>query len=145
MRKWMVKLKKDKDCHACERHMKKGDDALYWSCQQEDTNHLHSDHWCPRCATWAEEVNEIGEIVWCGAFLDRRLELESAPARRARTMGKETAEHVVANAAGFIECKNCGEQYRFTMPIPLTMWTSASKEFVRIHKKCKPGKPGKGG
>lgn len=79
IKRW-VAIKKAKECHACERPLSVGDRAQFWTCQQEETNRLHSDHWCPQCAEWAVEVNAMGETVWGGDFLDRRLAHE-APTR----------------------------------------------------------------
>lgn len=73
-----VKLTKDRDCHACEKPMKRGEEVTYWVNQDPsgDTTKLVCGHWCAQCSVWAKEVNDMGETVWSGAFLDRRLAME---------------------------------------------------------------------
>lgn len=75
----VVRIRKEKWCHACERILRVGDQALFWTSQQPDTNLLYSDHWCLQCKAWYEEPGgplKSGEVVHGGDFLERRLEAE---------------------------------------------------------------------
>jgi rubredoxin len=36
------------------------------------------------------------------------------------------------------KCIHCGDVYKPALPCPLTMMAAMMKEFVKIHRKCKP-------
>ena len=48
------------------------------------------------------------------------------------------ADHVVMNTStSAFECRHCGKTYAPTMPAPITLFASMTKEFSKIHKRCK--------
>lgn len=61
-------------------------DPTHWDCHKTGlpgqpaggSQKLVCGHWCSQCSVWAKEVNDMGEVVWSGAFLERRLEMEQS-------------------------------------------------------------------
>jgi hypothetical protein len=49
------------------------------------------------------------------------------------------SSHVVAHTGGgMLECRACGKTYRFNMPVPISIWSAAATEFLKIHERCGP-------
>ena len=59
------------------------------------------------------------------------------------SLGKQVwvskAPHVRFDAAEQkMVCENCGGEYKPALPMPLAMFAASCKEWVRIHRRCKP-------
>lgn len=54
------------------------------------------------------------------------------------------ADWVVLNAGTQrFECGHCGETYKPTLPVSLSMFTAMGKEFLKHHRHCKERKVAK--
>ncbi len=42
--------------------------------------------------------------------------------------------------SGVVRCERCGCEYRYAMPVPLNLFITACRQFLRDHRKCKERK-----
>lgn len=54
-------------------------------------------------------------------------------------MRRRIGDHVVCRNGGrTYECLNCGQKYDMNLPVLLSVYVAAMKEFAKIHRHCKP-------
>lgn len=57
-------------------------------------------------------------------------------------MGRTEPEHIVLRNGGGFACLRCGGNYEMALPVPVAIYSAASKAFQKQHRGCsKPGAP----
>jgi hypothetical protein len=52
---------------------------------------------------------------------------------------RSKTDHIVVHERGLrLECLNCGDTYRGTLPCSVDVWLAAAKAFGKVHARCQP-------